>query len=228
MRPRGPASARQAGYSLVELLVSTAVTLVVAGAAGLLATSTERIASVVERKHGALMDAQFTLDWIVRTLEQAGSHAYGAPGLACGGGESFRAVPFSAVPLSAVLLSAVLIDPDGNGVDDDVHVRMDVNPPNGWLGGRPGMCDESGEDVAIGFDRNAHVVTRQDVASDTSPVAVSGAIVRDLRFTYRDEEGRVTRRAADVSSVEVVLTATPGTDPDPQPRVHRAEVWLRR
>ena len=207
-------SSRESGYSLVELLVSTAVTLVVAGAAGLLATSTERIASVVEREHGALMDAQFTLDWMVRTLEQAGSHAYGTPAQACGGGgESF---------------SAILIDPDGNDVDDDVRVRMDVNPPNGWLSGRPGLCDESGEDVAIGFDRAAHVVTRQDVATDTSPVAVSGAIVRDLRFTYRDGEGRVTRRAADVSSVEVVLTVATGTGPDPRPRVHRAEVWLRR
>ncbi|MEQ1895852.1 MAG: prepilin-type N-terminal cleavage/methylation domain-containing protein [Vicinamibacterales bacterium] len=220
-------NARQSGYSLVELLVSTAVTLVVAGAAGLLATSTERIASVVEREHGALMDAQFTLDWIVRTLEQAGSHAYGTAfsassptsAHACGGGGA---------SLSAVPFSAVLIDPDGNGVDDDVRVRMDVNPPNGWLGGWPGLCDESGEDVAIGFDPAAHVVTRQDVATDTSPVAVSGAIVRDLRFTYRDGERRVTRRAADVSSVEVVLTVTTGTGPDPRPRVHRAEVWLRR
>lgn len=211
-------NARQSGYSLVELLVATAVTLVVAGAAGLLATSTERITSVVEREHGALMDAQFTLDWIIRTLEQAGSHAYGtafsASAHACeGGGESF---------------SALLVDPDGNGVDDDVRVRMDVNPPNGWLGGWPDLCDESGEDVAIGFDRAAHVVTRQDVATDTSPVAVSGAIVRDLRFTYRDGERRVTRRAADVSSVEVVLTVTTGTGPDPRPRVHRAEIWLQR
>ncbi len=215
-------SARQSGYSLVELLVSTAVTLVVAGAAGLLATSTERIASVVEREHGALMDAQFTLDWIVRILEQAGSHAYGpafsasspTSAHACGdGGESF---------------SSLLIDPDGNGVDDDARVRMDVNSPNGWLGGWPGLCDESGEDVAIGFDRAAHVVTRQDVATDTSPMAVSEAIVRDLRFTYRDGERRVTRRAADVSSVEVVLTVTTGTGPDPRPRVHRAEVWLQR
>ena len=212
-------STRQSGYSLVELLVSTAVTLVVVGAAGLLATRTERIASVVEREHRALLDAQFTLDWMVRTLEQAGSRAYGPPALACGGaGEAFSAVGFS----------AVLIDPDGNGVDDDVRVRMDVNPPNGWLGGRPGVCDESGEDVAIGFDREAHVVTRQDVASDTSPVAVSGAIVRDLRFTCRDGEGRVTRRAADVALVEVALTATMGTGADPRPRVFRAEVWLRR
>lgn len=204
---------RQSGYSLVELLVSTAVTLVVVGAAGLLATTTERVASVVEREHGALLDAQFTLDWMVRTLEQAGSRAYGTPALACGdAGDAF---------------SALRIDPDGNGVDDDVRVRMDVNPPNGWLGGRPGVCDESGEDVAIGFDREAHVVTRQDVASDTSPVAVSGAIVRDLRFTYRDGERRVTRRAADVESVEVELTAATGVGPDPRLRVLRAEVWLR-
>ena len=209
---------RQAGYSLVELLVSTAVTLVVTGAAGLLATNTERVASVVEREHGALLDAQFTLDWMVRTLEQAGSRAYGPPALACGGaGEEFSAVGFS----------AVLIDPDGNGVDDDVRVRMDVNPPNGWVGGRPGVCDESGEDVAISFDREAQVVTRQDVASDTSPVAVSGAIVRDLRFTYRDGERRVTRRAADVESVEVELTAATGVGLDPRLRVLRAEVWLR-
>ncbi len=204
---------RQSGYSLVELLVSTAVTLVVVGAAGLLATTTERVASVVEREHGALLDAQFTLDWMVRTLEQAGSRAYGQPALACAGAD--------------VVFGALRIDPDGNGVDDDVRVRMDVNPPNGWLGGRPGVCDESGEDVAIGFDREAHVVTRQDVASDTSPVAVSGAIVRDLRFTYRDGERRVTRRAADVESVEVELTAATGVGPDPRLRVLRAEVWLR-
>lgn len=205
--------AGQSGYSLVELLVSTAVTLAVTGAAGLVTTSTERVASEVEREQSARMDAQFTLDWIVRTLEQAGSRAYGAPRAACGGGNA--------------TFDGLSLDPDGDGVDDDVQVRMDVNPPNGWLGGRPDRCDEAGEDVVIALDREARVVTRQDVAMDTSPVAVSGAIVHDLRFTGMDAAGRVTRRAADVAAVGVALT-TVRSGAGARPREDRATVWLRR
>lgn len=204
--------ASDAGYGVPELLVGTVIVLVVTGAAGVLATGVQRIATSVDAEQAARMDARFTVDSIVRTIEQAGSMPYGAPRAVCGGGHD---------------VAPLVLDPNGDGGHDAVRVRMDVNPPNALLGGIEGRCDDSGEDVTIGFDRRAGVVTRRDAVSGGGPVAISSARVVDLRFRVRDAEGLETAVARDAASVEVELTVRADGAFDRRVRVFRAVARLR-
>lgn len=201
-----------AGYSVAELLVATAVVLTVTGAAGLLASGLQRVATAADSEQAARMDARFTLDWIVRTVEEAGSFPYGTPAVLCGGGTD---------------VAPLVTDPLRDGRHDAIHVRADVNPPNGWLGGVAGSCDESGEDVLIAFDRRAGTVTRRDAAPAGAPAALSSPRVLGLRFEYRDAEGRAVDRAVDVSSVLVELTVRADGALDPRPRVYAGLARLR-
>ncbi len=200
------------GYGLAELLVATAVTMTVTGGAGVLASGVQRIALAVDAEQAARMDAHFTLDSIVRTVEQAGSFPYSGPSVVCGGGTD---------------VTPLVVDPLGDGRRDAIRVLADVNPPNGLLGGVTGDCDESGEDVLIAFDRRAGTVTRRDAASAGAPAAVSSARVLGLRFGYRDAEGHETDRAADVSSVLVELTVRADGALDPRPRLYTGMARLR-
>lgn len=200
------------GFTLTELLVGCAVSLVVTGAAGVLATGLQRVAAAVDREQVARMDAAFTLDAVVRVVEQAGSFPYGEPSMACTGGGPPE-------PLR--------LDPGGDGRPDDLRVRMDVNPANGWLGGYPGTCDETGEDVTLALDRAAGTVTRRDATGAGSPLAISDAGVTDLRFELLDGAGGPVTRAADAQAVRVTLTMASASGLDPRPRTHRALVRLR-
>lgn len=202
----------EAGYSLAELLVATAVTMTVTGGAGVLASAVQRIAMAIDADQAARMDARFTLDTIIRTVEQAGSYPYGTPPGVCGGGAD---------------VAPLVLDPAGDGRRDAVRVRADVNPPNGLLGGAAGACDESGEDVLIAFDRRARTVTRRDAVSAGGPAAVSSPRVIGLRFRYRDAEGRETDWAADVSTVLVELTVSAPGGLDARPRVASGVARLR-
>ena len=202
----------EAGFGLPELLVATVVVLVVTTAAGALAMGVQRVAVSVDGEQAARMDASFVLATIVRTLEQAGSFPYGPPASVCGGGRE---------------VAPLVLDPNGDGRRDAVRVRMDVNPPNGLLGGVDGQCDESGEDVVIALDRRTGAITRRDAASEGRPVAMSEARVLDLRFTCRDATGVETALAPDVMSVDVELTFRVVGVLDPRPRVMRATVRLR-
>ncbi len=197
---------------VTELLAATAVVMTVTGAAGLLASGVQRIATAVDRDQAARMDAHFTLDWIIRTVEEAGSFPYGTPRGVCDGGAD---------------VTPLVLDPHHDGRRDAIRVRADLNPPNGVLGGVAGVCDESGEDVLIAFDRRAGTVTRRDAASSGAPAAVSSPRVFGLRFTARDADGHETDRAADVSSVLVELTVRTDGALDPRPRLYTGMARLR-
>ncbi|MGE0392489.1 MAG: PilW family protein [Vicinamibacterales bacterium] len=200
------------GYSLAELLVATAVTMTVTAGAGVLASGVQRVAFAMDADQAARMDARFTLEAIVRTVEQAGSYPYGVPAGVCGG-------VADAAPL--------VVDPLGDGRREAIRVRADVNPPNGRLGGTADNCDERGEDVLLAFDRRAGTVTRRDAASAGAPVAVSSPRVLGLRFSYHDADGRETDREADVSTVRVELTVRATGARDLRPRVWRGVARLR-
>ncbi len=206
MTPRG-----ESGFTLTELLVASAVSLVVVGAAGLLADGLQRVATAIDGEYAARMDADYTVDAIVRAIEQAGSLPYGITDAACVGG--------GVEPLQ--------LDPNGDGRPDDIRVRMDVNPPNGRLGGHEPACDDTGEDVTLALDRRAGTVMRRDGTSRAAPVPLSSGAVTDLQFELLDAEGRVGAAAATARAVRVTLATRPAGTWDGRPRTRSVVAWLR-
>jgi hypothetical protein len=140
-------------------------------------------------------EARFALDWIARTLAAAGSNPYN--------------VATSACPAAGTVFAAIRLDPDGDGIHDDVRVQADVNPPNGLLvgvGGAGGCDDESGEDITIAHDPVNLVLTRRDRATDAAPVAVTDRVFTQLQFTYLTVNRVATTTPADIAYVQVALT----------------------
>lgn len=181
------------GFSLVELMIVAAITSAVIGAAVTLATNVQSVYSYQLNDAAVQQEARFALDWIARTLAPAGSNPYD--------------VTVSACPAGGTVFAALRLDPDGDGIHDDVRIQADVNPPNGLLLGLAGACNESGEDVTIAHDPVNRVLTRRDMATDAAaPVPVTDGVFTELLFTYLTSNRAVTTTPAQIAYVQVNLT----------------------
>ena len=185
----------QGGFSLIELLVAALITTTVVGSAAMLASRVQVAYSSELDDAAVQQEARFALDWIGRTLAPAGSNPYNIGTADC--------------PTAGTAFAAIRLDPDGDGIHDDVRVQADVNPPNGLLvglGGPGGCDDEPGEDITIGHDPVNLVVTRRDRATDAAPVAVTDRVFTQLQFTYLTVDRVVTTTPANIAYVQVALT----------------------
>ena len=189
-----PGLREASGFTLVELLISVSLAVVVLGTAVAITADVQRGYSHALEDGAAQQEARYALDWVARVVAAAGGNSYGVAAAAvsaCGAG------PFS----------ALVLDPDGNGVHDDLRVQSDVNPPNGLLVGDGVDCDEPGEDVTIALDRAERVLTRRDLATDAGPVPATDAVFTDLRFVYFTAEGDETTVPHEITMVRIVVTA---------------------
>ena len=208
----------QRGFTLVEVLTASAIALFIVGAAMTMVSTVERAYSYEMNDAAAQQELRLALEWIRRTLFPAGSNPY--------------SITTSTCPVTGTAFAAVRLDPDGDGVDDDIRVQADINPPNGvLLGPMFGECDEEGEDVTIAYDAATRALTRRDAALDRTPLPVTDGIFTSLRFRYLSASRVETRTPAAIRSVEVMLAAE-SRSPNPytgRPRAFSAtsEVRLR-
>src|SRR5215203_986255 len=107
----------ESGFTLVELLVALVVTIAVVGGATLLAGQMQGSYRAQLESAAAQQDARFVLEEVSRYLRQAGNNPYRIRNSSC---------PSTATPFMPVRL-----DPNSNGVADDIRVQMDANPANG-------------------------------------------------------------------------------------------------
>ncbi len=185
------------GFSLVELMIVGLITTLVAGAAVTLASQVQRTYAYQLNDAGVQQEARYAMDLITRTLAAAGSDPY-----------SITAA--QACPVAGTVFAPLTLDPDGDGIQDDVRVHSDTNPPNGILVGLAGACNEIGEDVTIGIEANAaptnNAITRFDRALENAAVAVTDQVFTRLRFTYLDVNRAVTVVPADIVYAQVNLS----------------------
>ena len=196
---RGDRIADAGGFSLIEMMIASLITTVVLGSAGML-TAGVQSAYTHELDDAALQEeAQYVLDWIGQTVAPAGSNPYDVSTADCGE--------------PGTLFAPLRLDPDGNGVDDDLRVQADINPPNGLVAGSLDGCDEPGEDVTISFDRPNHIITRRD-ATDAAPVAMTAGVFTSLQFSYLTADRTITSNPDAVAFVQVELTGqSPSRNP---------------
>ena len=203
---RAGALARQHGFSLVELLVALVVTGVTLSAAVLLTGQVAR--GNTTQIDGALIqeESRFALTWIGGALRGAGSNAYG--------------ITTSTCPVAGTAFQAVRIDPNGNGVMDDIRLQADVGPPNGLLGGGAGACTEADEDITIAYGAVARTITRLDNNLGGLPTAMTDDVITQVVFTYLDSNRVATAVEADIAFVQVAVTAE---SPNANPQLGRTD-----
>lgn len=183
------------GFTLVEMMIAAALTMVVVGAAVALATSVQNSYSYELNDAAIQQEARFALDWISRTIAQGGSNPYDIGDLADGAAIN---QDLSCTPMEPGFVLSV----DGNSI----QVLSDVSPPNGLVGGEDMACVEPGEDVTIAFDDVANTITRLDVALDAAATEMTDSVVTDLSFTFLDASRTATTNAAALAYVQISLT----------------------
>ena len=178
---------------MAELLVAMLVTVTATGAA--LAVTEQVSRGYDTRIDGALAqdEARYALEWIETTLRTTGSNPYDIATTNC--------------PGAGIGFEALRLDPNANGVMDDVRLQADINPPNGLLGGVAGVCDETGEDVTIAHDPAAKTITLLDNNVGGNPTPMTDGVITGLQFTYLDANRGPTTVAAAAAFVQVLVTA---------------------
>ena len=181
----------ESGFTLVELLVGLVVTILVVGGATLLASQMQGSYRAQMESAAAQQDARFVLEEVTRYLRQAGNNPYRIRNSPC---------PSTATPFMPVRL-----DPDTDGLPDDIRIQMDANPANGLIGGVTGACTELEEDLVIAHDAANRTVTIRDSNGGAVRTLADG-LVTNLRFSYRDPSRNVTTNPANVAFILTTVT----------------------
>lgn len=183
----------ESGFTLVEFMIAAAITTAVLGGTVALATQLQQAYSTQLDDATVQEEARFTLDWIARIMRSAGSNPY--------------TITLSPCPDANTTFQAIRLDPNANGLQDDVRVQADINPPNGLLVGAAGNCAaEQEEDITIAHDPVNFVITKRDHAVDVAGVTMTEPIFTGLVFTYFTAAGVATTSAAALAYARIRVT----------------------
>jgi type II secretory pathway pseudopilin PulG len=181
----------EAGFTLVELLLALVVSLAVVGGATVLAGQMQGAYRAQLDAATAQQEGRYLIQQIERYLRAAGNNPYRVTTTNC--------------PLNGTPVIPIRLDPDGDGVHDDVRLQLDGEPTNGLIGGAAGACDEPNEDVTILHDPlNRVVAVRDNVLDSTRPL--SDTVVTGLRFVYRNPSRAITATPSNIAFVETRVT----------------------
>jgi prepilin-type N-terminal cleavage/methylation domain-containing protein len=180
------------GFTLVELLVAMVCTTIVLGGAVAL---TGQIQSGYKRQledSAGEQEARYAMDWIGRYLRSAGNNP--------------KKVTESDCPGLTTHFYGVIMDPNGDGVNDDITLQSDSNPPDGKIGGEPPDCDQANEHVNISFDSVTHTIVFLDEAVGEAATTRTDNVIDGLEFVYLDSSRAPTTVQADVFYVQTRIT----------------------
>jgi Tfp pilus assembly protein PilW len=179
------------GFSMIELMIAMLVSITVLGSAvsvisGVHSTYAHQMDDVTVEQ-----ELRFAMDFIRRTIEQAGSNPYAVSVTDCPAGTAFV---------------AIRMDPDGDTQPDDIRVQADAGIPDGFIVGDTGACNQADEDVTIAHDPLTNTITRFDRGTDAGPVVWTDGVITGLTFTYLDSTMTPTAFVGAVRVIRVTIT----------------------
>lgn len=218
MIPRLAADER--GFTIAELLVATVVSLLVVGGA---VTVTSQVQTGYRRQMeevAAEQEGRYALDWVSKLIRSAGNNPY--------------LIGSSQCPAAGTPFSGLIVDPNGDGVHNDIRLQTDSNPPDNRLGGVTGACDQPNEDVTVSYDSNTRSITFLDNNLGGAATVRTEPVVTNLQFIYRNgthvEFVPTAATAAQVMYVEARITVQPrliGNQTGTTTRVMSQEVRIK-
>ena len=223
-RPFG-SLADERGFTLIELLVATVVSMLVLGGAVVLTSQVQNGYRRQIEQAAAEQEARYALEWIGKLIRGADNNPFNVTTTDC--------------PAAGTGYAAIRFDPNGDGVDNDIRLQTDSNPPDGQVGGTLGVCTQANEDVTISLDTANSAILFFDNNLGVPASIRTDAVIQDLRFIYRDDQHAVDFplgsgtpiTSANVRYVEIQITARTRTlDPStgaPVSRTLSSEIRVR-
>ena len=176
------------GFTAIELLVATAITVVVLGGAVAITSQVQNGYRRQVEDAVAMQEGRFALEWIGRIIRGAGNDPFTATAaLSCSG----EVIP-------------VRWDPDGDGAYNSIRIRSDSNPPDGQIGGT--ACDQAFEDVTISFDPDTNIIEFLDNSLGGEVATRTDNVIENLEFVYRTSDHAIAVAETDIVYVEVIVT----------------------
>ncbi len=217
------------GFTLAELLVATMITMVVLGGAVMLTSSVQQSFRRQIEDSAGEQEGRYALDWVSRLIRSAGNNPYNLPpDTPLDPTDDTAACP-PAVPPTPY--SWVIMDPDADGINNDIRIQTDSNPPDGILGGLAGACNQANEDVTVSYDPLTASITFLDNNIGGGSTVRTDAVIDGLLFVFKDVNHVPTNNAANVVYVETQVTVRTRTlNPAtmlPDTRLLTQEVRLR-
>jgi Tfp pilus assembly protein FimT len=203
---------RENGFTLMELLVASTMTVVVLGGAVAL---TSQIQSGYRRQiedSAGEQEARYALEWIGRYLRAMGN-------------SPLPANDPSQCPAAGTAFTPLVMG------SSSITLQSDSNPKDGLIGGVTGACTQTGEHVTISYNATDRAITFQDVAVGSAATSRTDAVIQGLQFVYLDSGRAVTASPGAVFYVQTRITIrsrtiNPGTGL-PATRVLMSETRVR-
>jgi prepilin-type N-terminal cleavage/methylation domain-containing protein len=181
----------ESGFTLLELLVALVVSVLVVGSATLLAGQMQQSYRRQLEGSTAQQEGRYAVEWIERYVRAAGNNPYRVTTGPC--------------PAAGTTFQAIRMDPNGNGLNDDIRLQMDGSPADGMIGGTLGSCTEPNEDMTIQLDSVNQVITLRDNNLAVESIR-SDTVVTNLQFVYRDPNHNVTTNPNNIAYVQTTVT----------------------
>lgn len=211
------------GFTMIELLVATVVSLLVLGGAVALTSQVQTgYRRQIEASAGE-QEARYALEWIGKLIRGADNDPF-----------NVELVGTTECPAPATPYRGIRFDPNGDTFNNDIRLQTDSNPPDGRVGGPgpfPAGCTQANEDVTISFDAANRAILFFDNNLGVPASIRTDAVIQNLLFVYRDALHAVTNVEANVRYVEVQITIRTRTiDPStgaPVTRLLSSEIRVR-
>ena len=185
--------ANERGFTLIEILVASMVTMLILGGAVMLTSQVQASYTRQIEDAAAEQEGRYALEWVSRLIRGAGNNPYSLPPVVGGKSEC---------PLANTDYAWLVIDPNLDTVNDDIRIQTDSNPPDGILGGTTGNCTQANEDVTVSYNAASRSITFLDNNLGGAASIRTDAVIDGLNFIYRDASHNVTANAANVIYVE--------------------------
>jgi Tfp pilus assembly protein PilW len=182
------------GFTIAELLVATVVSLLVVGGA---VTVTSQVQSSYRRQMeeiAAEQEGRYALDWVSKLIRSAGNNPY--------------LITTSQCPAASTPFEGLMIDPNGDGVQNDIRLQTDSNPPDNRLGGITGACDQPNEDVTVSYNAGQQSITFLDNNLGAGAEVRTEPVVTNMEFIYRNGTHAVIDPAAAVAACTAAAQPT--------------------
>ena len=176
----------EAGFSLAEFLLSSAILLLISAAVFQMLAETQRASSYQTEVHAVMDNTRIAMDTVERFIRQAGNNPTNL---------AFQAVEIVSTSPATLRLRSNLtgsVNPDQGDPDNDIL--------------------DSGEDVTISYDSSTKSITLTPNGSAAQSVA---NYISAFNLEYFDTNGNATAVAANVRKVRVTITGST-TVPNPQ------------
>ena len=180
-------STGQAGFSLLEFMISSIILLLVSAAVFGMLSDIQRTASYQAETQTIVNSAQAALQTIEKYIRQAGNNPQGA----------------SLVGINIVDSSEVRIQSDITG---------SLGPGNPDKGDPDGDVNDSGENVAIRYNQAAKTI---EIVPNGGPAQIIAGNINGFTLIYYDADGNSTGVGNSVSRIRVIIKAA-SSMPNPQ------------